>query len=198
MYTQGSKKYSKDSEISLEIKRQIFHLVAISLWLVPVLYFPYLLTLLLMAAVVLLNLLVVLKKQPFYGFFSFLLDRLEREKNADKPAIQALYGNSGILLSFLLFAEDSWAGITVLAVGDSLSTLFGKLIGKTPLPLNNQKSWEGSIAFFVGTFLVLSAFLPYEKALLLSLIGTLTEALSVKIDDNLTLPLVVSSVYRFM
>ncbi len=198
MYTQESKRSSKDSEISLEIKRQIFHLVAIFLWVVPVLYFPYLLTLLLMATVVLLNLLVVLKRQPFYGFFSFLLDRLERKKNADKPAIQALYGNLGIFLSFLLFAEDSWVGIAVLAVGDSLSTLFGKLIGKTSLPFNVQKSWEGSIAFFIGAFLVLSAFLPYKKALLLSLIGTFTEALSIKIDDNLTLPLVVSAVYRFM
>jgi len=198
MYTPESGKYSENEDLSLEVKRQVFHLLLISLWLVPVLVFPYLLALLTFLLVIALNVAVLFKVSPVYELFLPLLRHLEREKNLEKPGIQALYANIGILLSFLLFKELSMFGIIVLAVGDSLSTLFGKFFGRHRIPFNPPKSWEGTLAFFFGSFAVLSFFTDHKTALLVASLSALLESLDLKVDDNLLIPILASFLVYLM
>jgi len=190
---QGSGRSSEGKVIPLEIKRQLFHLVLLSLWLVPVLYFPAPVTLFIMFSVLLINLFVVRRVKPFYALFNVFIRHLEREENLDRPGIQALYANLGVTLSFLLFGKLSSVGIVVLALGDSFSTLIGKLFGKIRIFLNERKTWEGSIAFFLGTYLILLPFLGFERSLLIAIAGSLIEAVDLPADDNLTIPIATTA-----
>ncbi len=188
MSTRGSERYSENEDLWLELKRQTFHLILISLWVLPIHLFPRNVTFLTFVLVLGLNLLVLFRVKPFYGAFLFLIVHLERKKNLDRPGIQALYANLGIFTSYLLFGELSTIGVLVLAVGDSLSTLVGKLLGKTPIFFNPNKSWEGTLSFFLGTFPVLCLLSDPRGALTVSVLSALTEALPLTVDDNLTLP----------
>ncbi|MDQ7038130.1 MAG: SEC59/DGK1/VTE5 family protein [Aquificota bacterium] len=192
MSTQGSKRYSGSDH--LEVRRQIFHLVLISLWIVPILFMPLPVTLTLMVLIVVINLMVVRKADPVFKLVKPLIDRLEREENLERPGIQALYANLGVLISFLLFGKISAFGVAVLSVGDSLSTLVGRAFGRNPVFFNPAKSWEGTIAFFFGVYLVMLPFLGAERALLLGLVASLVEAVRTGMDDNLTLPVTGSLV----
>lgn len=195
MSTRGSKRYSEAEEKALELKRQAFHLVLLSLWVIPILFLPAGLTLMLFFAVILLNLSVVFRAERVYRVFAFLIENLERERNLDRPGIQALYANLGILIAFLLFGKASVVGVLVLSVGDSLSTLVGKTYGKTALPFNPSKSWEGTIAFFVGSFTVLLLLTDLRTALLVSSLSSLVEALDLRTDDNFILPIFATGVF---
>lgn len=195
MSIQGSGKSSESEDITLEIKRQAFHLVALLLWLVPVLYFPFWLALLTFLAVLGTNLAVVKRVEPFYGFFRVFIDHLERDSNLNRPSLQALYANAGIFISYLFFGELSTVGIVVLAVGDSLSTLVGKLLGTTPLFNSARKTAEGSGAFFLSVYIVLLMILQNNReAVLVSSLSTLIESFDLKVDDNLILPIVATAI----
>ncbi len=189
MCIQESEKCLGNKDLSLEIKRQIFHLLFITLWCIPIYLFPLKLSVVVFLFIISLNILVILKVRPVYNFFHFLIVHLERKKNLEVPGIQALYANLGIFLSYILFGKLSVIGVLVLSVGDSFSTLVGKVFGKNRVFFSHDKSWEGTFTFFLSTFLVLLFFLPTEEALLVSSFSALFEAASIRIDDNLTIPL---------
>ena len=187
MFTPASRRCSEDS-LRLEIRRQIFHLTLISLWVVPVYLFPFRVNLLIFGIVILVNLLVVLRVSPFYDLFSFLIDLLERKKNLRFPGIQSLYANLGIMTAYLLFEKLAVVGIVTLAVGDSLSTLAGKAVGRHPLFYNGEKTWEGCVAFFLSSFAVLSFLTDIRSALLVASLSALLESVRFPLDDNFLIP----------
>ncbi|MCA9523074.1 MAG: hypothetical protein KC609_18995 [Myxococcales bacterium] len=93
--------------------------------------------------------------------------------------------------------------VLVLAVGDPLASIVGKRFGAKKL--FRAKSWAGSAAFLLGSFIAVSIFLvatrPYALpfALLVAgvaaIAGTLTELFGGEtIDDNLTIALVTAGV----
>ncbi len=188
MSTQESERYSEGDTNPLEIRRQLFHLTAIFLWLFPIYSFPEHVVILLFLTVTILNLLVVLKKQPFYGLFRPFLKSLERTKNMDKPGVQALYANLGIFIAFVLFGDSSAVGVLTLAVGDSFSTLVGRFFGRSKLPWNGEKTWEGCLAFFFTVYIVLSMLVDVGSAVLIAFACSIVESLKLGVDDNLILP----------
>ncbi|NPA42316.1 MAG: phosphatidate cytidylyltransferase [Aquificae bacterium] len=194
MFTRGLRRCSVREDKDLEVRRQLFHLIAISLWLVPIVYFPRWLTLFIFLLVILLNALLVLKVEPVHRFFNPLVESLEREKNVDKPSVQALYANLGVFLSFLVFDALSVVGVVVLAVGDSFSTIVGKLRGRNKLPWNENKSFEGTLAFFLSSYCALLFILPYGEAILIANLCALLESVDTQIDDNLLIPITASAV----
>jgi dolichol kinase len=110
-----------------------------------------------------------------------------------------------ILLTLITFPKPvALIAIYTLAIADPLSALVGLRFGKTQIV--PDKTLEGSAAFFVAAFAcaaaVLSGFAADEPstARLLSvstvigLFGAIFEMLPLRIDDNLTIPLVVGFV----
>lgn len=145
----------------------------------------------------LLNLLTVLKvgRKKLY-FYYRLVYSLEREKNHSKPGIQAFWANLGVFLSFLLFGKESaTVAVVVLAVGDAFASIVGMKYGKRKM---GNRSAEGTLAFFLSTFLVLSLFIDLWKALIVSLSSALVEALPIRLDDNFTVPLTGGLVYSVL
>ena len=91
------------------------------------------------------------------------------------------------------------ASIMILAVGDSISHLFGLHFGKTNNPLPKTKFIEGTIAGFIFGFIGALVFLPWLEAFFASLVAMIIEAIEIKIgnqqvDDNLIVPLVAGAV----
>ncbi|MFN3813410.1 MAG: diacylglycerol/polyprenol kinase family protein [Aquificaceae bacterium] len=172
----------------LEIRRKAFHLLAISLWLVPLLTLQRKITIALFFVVIALNLLIVFKVgiSRFKALYD-LVFYLERERNIKRPSIQALWANIGIFLSFLLFGSlCASAGVVLLAVGDAFAGLVGISVGRRRI---FRKSLEGSLAFFFSSFFALLLLLDVKRALIISSVGTLTELLPLKLDDNFLIPI---------
>lgn len=127
-------------------------------------------------------------------YFSFLLR--EDEKYG---YISSNWFLLGCFLSVLLFPKYiAMLGITVLIFGDAFAALVGMKFGKHKF--KNGKSLEGTLGFMAVSFLFLAAFavvlrldLPFIAASAISIpIVAVAEIYSkqLKIDDNLTIPLV--------
>ncbi len=185
-----------EKDFKLEVRRQLFHLFALFSWLIPIALLPRSFTLALMFVVLLVNLALMFKVgESAFGMLYRLVYFFEREENLQKPAVQAFWANLGISLSFLLFDRCVMPSVVVLAVGDAFSTLVGVKHGRRKLL---GRSLEGSLAFFLSSLLVLLFPYGFLKAFLFSFVGALTELLSRKVDDNLSIPLAVSlSCYLF-
>jgi phytol kinase len=90
-------------------------------------------------------------------------------------------------------------GILVMAWGDGMAAVIGQNWGKHPYQLfGNKKSWEGSLAMALFSFVVTSLILCLTEGnmgtnLLISLIvaifATILETISKLGIDNLTIPL---------
>jgi uncharacterized protein (TIGR00297 family) len=116
-----------------------------------------------------------------------------------------------VLLLVLLFhrrLEVAAAVWGILAFGDGMATLVGRVLGRRPLPWNPAKTWEGSAAYAAfgtgaatalllwtapGRYAVLFAFLICAAT---ALAAALLESLPQGIDDNLGVPL-VAGVFLF-
>ncbi len=123
------------------------------------------------------------------------------------------YGVIFVLLTVLYWKSP--AGVVALMLlcgGDGIADLVGRRWGKHPLPWSPQKSWEGSLAVFLGGWLLAAAVLavyvaagvflaPFATYLAplfwVALAATATESLPLAEIDNLTVPLVAVLVARW-
>ena len=139
--------------------------------------------------------------------FATLVDMAEREDvKKHSPGKGTFRFFLGILATMLVFGSLLGApffvvgsGILVLALGDSMSTLAGRKIGRRKLPYNRKKSIEGSLLgtvyAFLGVLLYLIIFhaIEFEHATKLALVGAIAgmfvESLPLKVDDNFLIPL---------
>lgn len=178
----------------LETRRKFFHLFALLLWLFPLSLFPFWTNLFLFLCVIGVNLATVFKLgENKLKYLYWLVYRLERSRNYSKPGIQALWANIGIFSVYLLFGkEPAMVSVAVLAVGDAFASLVGIRYGRKRI---GNRSLEGSLAFFLASFLVLFPFIGFGKAFLVSLLAAIFEAIPLGVDDNFVVPIVAGLVY---
>lgn len=103
-------------------------------------------------------------------------------------------------------ALGSEVGILVLAVADPAAAFIGRRFGRTPL--GKRRSLEGTLAFFLtaalSSLVWLSAFsaLPWPSKVILSMaagsIGSLTELVSTRLDDNFTIPVATAASFTIV
>ena len=103
----------------------------------------------------------------------------------------ATYILLSVCLTIGLFAKPiAIAAIAFIIVGDSFAAIIGRRYGRHKF---GRKSIEGSIGCLIGTLLVASLGPLYGLTLGLAVLGafvaTVTEAISTRIDDNVTVPL---------
>ncbi len=105
----------------------------------------------------------------------------------------------GLLLTVLTFPKEiSLVAIFTLAISDPISAIIGIQFGKRKI--KEHRSVEGSSAFLISALIihliVLSPVFSGLKLVFVSLISssivTLFDLLALKIDDNLTIPLVTA------
>ncbi len=124
-----------------------------------------------------------------------------------REELKSLTGNSffivGIFIVVFVFSKPiALLGILYLALGDPAAAIVGARFGKRRLW--GKKSLEGALAnffiCFLGTLFVTSVmwYYPFDRCLVIALVGGLSsmiaECLPLSIDDNLTIPVVSSSI----
>jgi dolichol kinase len=96
---------------------------------------------------------------------------------------------SCLIVLTLFDALIAYAAILVLALGDSAASFVGKTVGRTPNPLNPRKTIEGTLAFFAVSLFVMMPIVPTSTAFFTAIVVAIVEALPLKINDNLVIPL---------
>lgn len=135
-----------------------------------------------------------------------ILTKLET-REVERPFVGAIWFFFSFGLIYLLFPMSpiniaATLGL-ILAIGDSLSTLVGLKLGKHRLA--GQKTWEGSITFFVVVLLIALLFLPPPLSILTAFVATIAELIPDTkpllrykkrgyIDDNLLIPVITGAV----
>ncbi len=190
-------------DVQKEILRKIFHIISILALLIPLEIFgKYSISILMgMMVVVFFPIAFFNIKNRFTWIFWKLLEFVERDFNWEKlPARQAFSLAFGLLFSSLFFPEKIVEiAIVCVAVYDGFSTIFGITFGKHKINIFGfklRKSYEGSFAGFFFNTTALLFFLPFYKAVLLSLITGIIELFSSNkvwyLDDNILIPIFVS------
>lgn len=133
------------------------------------------------------------KKGVRLPVISKIVDSTEREGVIEefpgKGTITFFFGSLMVLLLFGSNINVACAAIIILALGDSFSTLVGKRYGRHKICYSKEKSVEGTIGGFVPAFFGATIFVLPQVALVGALVGMAVESLSVKIDDNVIIPL---------
>ncbi|MDY6914906.1 MAG: phosphatidate cytidylyltransferase [Candidatus Cloacimonadota bacterium] len=138
-------------------------------------------------------------KRFFWNFFGIMLRKHER---SDFTGATYLMISSMICIS--LFPRDiAFLSLSFLAIGDTLAAIVGISFGKRKLH-KSEKSLEGSLACFLGTFVFALFFLDPQKYLVpvIALAGaigaTLAESSRIAIDDNVKIPIFSGLVMSFV
>ena len=183
----------------VEITRKIVHLTTLS---IPV---GYALTseetaLMILLPLFLAFLLVDLLRHFHRGtaslFEKHFFGKVLREKEKD-TFMGSTYFLFSSLLTLLLFPTPiAIASLLILILSDTSAALVGKGIGKVRV---FGKTVEGSIAFLVSSLLIVWLYPDLDRlsGTLAALGATLVELLPVRLDDNLTIPLVAGGIMFF-
>ena len=130
-----------------------------------------------------------------------LLQKFERKKELNEfPGKGTIFYFIGVYIALFFFPKDiAMASIMILALGDSVSHIYGLHYGKVKHPLSKTKFLEGTIAGFAFGFIGALVFAKPLEAFFASLIAMIVEAIEIKIgtqqvDDNLIVPFVAGTV----
>jgi dolichol kinase len=95
----------------------------------------------------------------------------------------------GIMIAVNIFPEPvNYAAISVLTLGDGVSSLVGIKFGRHAIPYNRNKTFEGSISCFLSSFFSALIFVNPFAAFLGSIVGTFVESLPTGCGENIVVP----------
>ena len=130
--------------------------------------------------------------------FNTVLESVGIRENEKDPTVPPFYFLlSSLICLIFLGKEITVIVIITLSVGDALSALIGKKFGKHKIFWSKKKSIEGSVAFFVSTFIAIYVFLylfpsyiifsPLILSLSAAFFGALIET-EPTLTDNFSIP----------
>ncbi len=143
----------------------------------------------------------------FSKYFFQYLKPLLRSHELEGAITGATYYITGVFLCIIIFDKSiAIACIFFIILGDTAAALVGKRWGRTKLIGN--KSLEGSAACFIVcsliTLLLINPIVGNTGAInpIVGITGaffaTLTELLPLRIDDNLTVPLISGAIMQYL
>ncbi|MBI3413601.1 MAG: hypothetical protein HY051_06015 [Candidatus Aenigmarchaeota archaeon] len=134
------------------------------------------------------------EKTVLAGFtkgFRNALDFLERKDHKRYRGAMYFFASIGAI-SLIFPIQAVSVALIVLCIGDGVSALVGRSLGKNRLFHNRSKSWEGSLSGFVASGVVCTAITNIPMAIFAAFVGMLVESVDTKINDNLSVPFTVS------
>lgn len=182
-----------------EIYRKSIHLS--SLWMVAYIYFMDIIAInytFFCLSLILLSYELGRRYIPFIKTLNKqILGSILRDSEHNKNFTGAFYVVLSIFLASLLFDKQTlMISVSIMLVSDSLAALIGKKWGRIKFM---DKSLEGSLAFFISSFLITYlGTLNIITAIIVALITTLTELFSkrLRLDDNLTITLIAGFILK--
>lgn len=179
---------------NFEWDRQLFH-IFLGLFIVLFLKFGFIGKKLILIVSLIGLIVSYLSKKIKIPIVYELLEKFERKEELKKfPGKSMLFYFIGVYIALSLFPKEvAMASIMVLALGDSISHLYGLHFGKIKHPLSKTKFLDGTIAGFCFGFIGALVFLPWHEAFFASLAAMIVEAVEIRIgaeqvDDNLIVP----------
>jgi len=175
----------------LELRRQIAHLL-FGILLVLLIYFD-IIGFEVVGVLFIISLLIpYFCKIRHFNKFVYYLER-ESETNSFRAKGLVFY-LLGVFFSLILFDKNiALASIIILAVGDSISAIKGRV----KHPFNNKKYLEASVLAWLISGFIASLFVPFYISYIASFVAMFIESFDLKklkIDDNLIIPLIAGLV----
>lgn len=194
-------------DLNLELKRKILHLSSIWVAVLPLFIGSLgagIVFLFIASFLLLLDLFRINKLTSFdriVNAISFVdLNKLYRKSEENRLSGATNMGLSALICNILFSPEVFALAFSVLIVSDSFAAIIGKQYGKRKIV--GDKTFEGLASFYIFGSLIVAVFvdafsLHATLALLALVCASVTELYSSKIrlDDNLTIPVVFGIVY---
>lgn len=118
----------------------------------------------------------------------------------ETPGEGPLYNALGILFALGLLRSNPLAAVAVIlmfGLGDGFATYTGTTYGKHKLPWNRNKTMEGTLGFMAGAMCAL-LIMPVSATVLVAALAAIVESLPLKLNDNITLPVVLSLLFYLL
>ena len=176
-----------------EASRKFIHIALGNWWLIAMYFFDNVwFALFVPATFVIIN---------YVSYKKNLIKVMERTENDKEGLGTVYYALSLLIVTFVTFKikNNTMLGIApifIMSYGDGFAAVVGKLIKSPKYKIyDTEKSIAGSLAMFIITFLIMSIYLGLNtnlwvmKSLISSLVLTLTEAVSIRGTDNITVPI---------
>lgn len=196
----GGKLFEK---VGKEASRKFIHIMLGNWWLIAMYFFNNVW----FAAFVPLTFVII----NYISYKKDIIKVMEREENKKDGLGTVYYACSLLILVIITFGVLNkpilgLVPIFVMAFGDGLAAIFGKLIkSKKYKVYDTEKSIAGSLTMFIVSFIIISVYLIYInnlfwylKAIIISLIITVLEAISIKGTDNITVPIATLIMLMFV
>lgn len=186
---------------STEISRKFIHITLAGYWIIAMFFFDNVIW----ASIAPASFVIINSLSYKYK----LIKTMERE---EQDGFGTIYFAIAILiLSIMTFGIINkpivgLAGMFVMCFGDGFAAVIGKKLGKKKYEIGNTvKSYIGSFTMLIISFGIIFAVFNYlgtqytiAKAILVAIIATVFEAVSIKGTDNITVPLLTSSLVFFL
>lgn len=186
-----------EKENALELRRQAFHILLGSFFMLIILGewvdWRFFLALIVIGAG-----LSYVSARINIPIIAWFLNKFER--TTAWPGKGALFFVVGTFLVVVLFPKEiAIASILILTFGDSIAHLFGSYFGRINHPLNTLKMIEGTFIGFLAGGFAAAVFVPWQHAMAASATAMFVEGIELKfrkntIDDNIIIPLVAGVV----
>jgi dolichol kinase len=100
---------------------------------------------------------------------------------------------AGIVVSLLVFDyPETTCGVIHVCLCDAIAAFVGREWGKKKIFYTYNKTYVGSLAYFISASLACSLFIPFWMAVAVGFIGTILESIPMRHWDNFVIPVGVS------
>lgn len=182
-----------------EASRKFIHIMLSNWWIIAMVFFDNV-----FAAALLPALFIVINYASYKMDIIKVMEREVGEENKDSLGT-VYYAVSLFILVLITFGPLNnplvgLCGIAVMGYGDGLAAVIGQSIKSPEYTIGkNKKTIAGSLTMFCVTLIIIAGFLTYNqaeyvaiKSILVAILMTIIEAISIKGTDNLSVPLLTS------
>jgi dolichol kinase len=119
---------------------------------------------------------------------------IRSEEKTSRFAFAPLALALGASASLLIFPTPiNYASIVIVSIGDAVASTAGGAVGRSRIPYNSSKSIQGTVIGLVAAFAVSLLFVSPILALVGSVVGMLVESLPLRVNDNITIPILAGT-----
>ncbi len=188
-----------------EASRKFIHIMLSNWWIIAMIFFEDAIM-----AAILPALFIIINYLSYKKGIISVMERDEGEENKESLGT-VFYAISLFVLSLITFGPldeplIGLCGIFVMGYGDGFAAVIGQAVkSKEYVIKGNTKSIAGSLTMFVITLMIVAGYMTYMnasyiaiKSILVAIIMTIVEAVSIKGTDNITVPLLTSLLVMLM
>lgn len=187
------KAIDRDDERARKAAHVLSNLSAcLSIWILGLQTTAYLVLLALFVGILVMHLTIMGIKVPGIEGWLKKVGRV-----GETPGEGPLYNALGILFALGMLRSNPTAAIAVIlmfGLGDGFATYIGTTHGKHKLPWNKNKTMEGTLGFMAGAMCAIFI-MPVPAIILGAVLGAIVESLPLKLNDNITLPVILSLLF---